>query len=393
MKPLAIHGGVAATIWFVCAAAWALFELGLAIRVRGAAAGTAASCRSRSRSLGGMALGQFVARRAGLALPGPGWWPVALGVVVFVLGLALRVWAVRELGRFFKFTVVVQADHQVVDTGPYRLIRHPSYTGLLTSSSAWDCARNLALDSGLPPAAADRVRHPAADGGTGPRSGARGPLSRVHEAHRPPDSGRLVSCAVSGTRSAPLEPAPGPGVPGAGPTAAAGPSRSAARPYAPPCASDESHAPRRSTATATAPAIQTRSAMTRIARSSRRRSRSRRRRSRTGRRSSRRSRSRATCPERRTVLGPVSLRRLFRSRTAGEPPISIGDPRLADWETVAALEDEKTAVAWRDHLRSAGLDAACVADHPLDRFGRGDVFLVVPPDQWSTANEIIENLD
>ena len=36
MKPLAIHGGVAATIWFVCAAAWALFELGLAIRVRGA---------------------------------------------------------------------------------------------------------------------------------------------------------------------------------------------------------------------------------------------------------------------------------------------------------------------------------------------------------------------
>ena len=36
MKPLAVHGGVAATIWFVCAAAWALFELGLAIRVRGA---------------------------------------------------------------------------------------------------------------------------------------------------------------------------------------------------------------------------------------------------------------------------------------------------------------------------------------------------------------------
>jgi hypothetical protein len=60
---------------------------------------------------------------------------------------------------------------------------------------------------------------------------------------------------------------------------------------------------------------------------------------------------------------------------------------------VATLEDSKTAVAWRDHLRSTGVDAACVADHPLDRFGRGDVFLVVPPDQWSRANEIIENLD
>ena len=89
----------------------------------------------------------------------------------------------------------------------------------------------------------------------------------------------------------------------------------------------------------------------------------------------------------------MSLRRPFRSRTAREPAISIGDPRLADWETVATLEDAKTAVAWRDHLRSAGVDAACVADHPLDRFGRGDVFLVVPPDEWSRANEIVENLD
>jgi hypothetical protein len=89
----------------------------------------------------------------------------------------------------------------------------------------------------------------------------------------------------------------------------------------------------------------------------------------------------------------VSLRRPFRSRTAKEPAISIGDPRLADWETVAALEDSKTAVAWRDHLRSAGVEAACVADHPPDRFGRGDVYLVVPPEEWSRANEIVENLE
>jgi protein-S-isoprenylcysteine O-methyltransferase Ste14 len=131
MKPLAVHGGVATTIWAVCAAAWALFELGLAIHVRGASGRDRSFVPLTLAVLGGMALGQFVARRAGLALPGPGWWPVVLGVVVFALGLGLRAWAVRELGRFFKFTVVVQADHQVVDTGPYRLIRHPSYTGLL----------------------------------------------------------------------------------------------------------------------------------------------------------------------------------------------------------------------------------------------------------------------
>jgi hypothetical protein len=40
-----------------------------------------------------------------------------------------------------------------------------------------------------------------------------------------------------------------------------------------------------------------------------------------------------------------------------------------------------------------GLAAQCAADHPLDRFGRGDIYLVVPPDHWSRANEIIENLD
>ena len=40
-----------------------------------------------------------------------------------------------------------------------------------------------------------------------------------------------------------------------------------------------------------------------------------------------------------------------------------------------------------------GLDAACVADHPLDKFGRGDIYLVVPAGQWSRANEVLEGLE
>ena len=84
---------------------------------------------------------------------------------------------------------------------------------------------------------------------------------------------------------------------------------------------------------------------------------------------------------------------LFRRRAAKEPAVSIGDPRFDGWETVSTFEDQATAVAWRDQLRDLGVDAACVADHPLDRFGRGDVYLVVPPDQWSRASEIVENLD
>lgn len=73
--------------------------------------------------------------------------------------------------------------------------------------------------------------------------------------------------------------------------------------------------------------------------------------------------------------------------------MSVGDLRLEGWETVSTLEDQRTAVAWRDQLRALGVDAACVADHALDRFGRGDIYLVVPPDQYSHANEIVDNLD
>jgi len=72
--------------------------------------------------------------------------------------------------------------------------------------------------------------------------------------------------------------------------------------------------------------------------------------------------------------------------------VSVGDPRLEGWETVSKFEERKTAVAWRDQLRSMGVEASCMADHPLDQFGRGDIYLVVPPDQWSRANEIVEGL-
>lgn len=84
---------------------------------------------------------------------------------------------------------------------------------------------------------------------------------------------------------------------------------------------------------------------------------------------------------------------LRRRRAGSDPAVSVGDPRLEDWETVTTFEDRTTALAWRDQLRSMGVDAECTADHPLDRFGRGDIYLVVPPGQWSRASEIVDNLD
>jgi len=59
---------------------------------------------------------------------------------------------------------------------------------------------------------------------------------------------------------------------------------------------------------------------------------------------------------------------------------------------VSTFDDQATATAWRDRLRELGIDASCTADHPLDRLGRGDIYLVVPPEQWPRANEIVEDL-
>jgi hypothetical protein len=89
----------------------------------------------------------------------------------------------------------------------------------------------------------------------------------------------------------------------------------------------------------------------------------------------------------------VRIPRLLKGRVAKEEAVLIGDPRVEGWESVSTFEDQRTAVAWRDQLRSLGIDASCAADHPLDRFGRGDIYLMVPPDQWSRATEIVDNLE
>jgi len=54
-----------------------------------------------------------------------------LGIVLMLAGIAFRQWSIWVLGRFFSTTVRILSDHRIVTNGPYRLIRHPSYTGAL----------------------------------------------------------------------------------------------------------------------------------------------------------------------------------------------------------------------------------------------------------------------
>jgi len=58
-------------------------------------------------------------------------WVFYPGIFLMLLGVLVRQWAITVLGRFFSLTVRVAEDHRVVVRGPYRLVRHPSYTGVL----------------------------------------------------------------------------------------------------------------------------------------------------------------------------------------------------------------------------------------------------------------------
>lgn len=58
-------------------------------------------------------------------------WTLLPGVAVFVAGAVIRIAAIRALGKYFTVTVQTSPDQKVIDTGPYKLIRHPSYTGLI----------------------------------------------------------------------------------------------------------------------------------------------------------------------------------------------------------------------------------------------------------------------
>lgn len=68
-----------------------------------------------------------------------------LGVALFAAGGALRMWPVFVLGHRFSGLVAIQSEHELVTSGIYSVVRHPSYLGLLVNSLGW-C---LAFRSGV----------------------------------------------------------------------------------------------------------------------------------------------------------------------------------------------------------------------------------------------------
>jgi protein-S-isoprenylcysteine O-methyltransferase Ste14 len=132
--PLVFRHGPAEIVFLVAVLAWAVFENVLSVVQR-------LRARTRGRldpsyfvlvacAAGGVVLGEVLGRRGPLVWPGGLVWPVAAGVTLIAAGIALRLWSIITLGRFFQYQIQIQPGHQVVTSGPYRYVRHPSYTGI-----------------------------------------------------------------------------------------------------------------------------------------------------------------------------------------------------------------------------------------------------------------------
>jgi protein-S-isoprenylcysteine O-methyltransferase Ste14 len=70
-------------------------------------------------------------------------WLLGTGLAIFVLGLALAVWARVYLGRNWGMPMSQRADPELVTTGPYRRVRHPIYSGIILGMAGTAIAVSL----------------------------------------------------------------------------------------------------------------------------------------------------------------------------------------------------------------------------------------------------------
>jgi protein-S-isoprenylcysteine O-methyltransferase Ste14 len=116
---------------------WLAAEMALRIRQRGGAGRTVTrEWRSLLVIWGAGALGSVLAAVLAkhtpiLGLPLRGTGGTAAALAIMAIGIGLRLWSIAVLGRYFRPIVHIQQGHQVVRSGPYRILRHPAYTGLL----------------------------------------------------------------------------------------------------------------------------------------------------------------------------------------------------------------------------------------------------------------------
>ena len=61
----------------------------------------------------------------------------AVGLTLIILGTSIRLMTYHHLGRLFRFEVSIQEDHELIVSGPYSVVRHPSYTAYILILGGW----------------------------------------------------------------------------------------------------------------------------------------------------------------------------------------------------------------------------------------------------------------
>lgn len=117
---------------------WTIFWVAVGVR-KSTAAPSEGSKDGRALIALSLWLGVILALIAAWAvpaarLPGNGWGTLLAGLVCLWAGIGLRVWAIQTLGQYFRTIVMIQTNHQVIQDGPYRFIRHPSYAGTVLTA-------------------------------------------------------------------------------------------------------------------------------------------------------------------------------------------------------------------------------------------------------------------
>jgi protein-S-isoprenylcysteine O-methyltransferase Ste14 len=158
MKPYFEINHLAGTLLLTATMAWGMMELSqrsanMEGRQEATKVGGAGSRLAMLASLIATTIAVNVAPHvfpAATIRPGPVAFTV--GLAILLAGLALRGWSFKALGQYFTHNVMVSSDQPVITVGPYRLLRHPSYTAVLLigigvglASANWACLAAVTL--------------------------------------------------------------------------------------------------------------------------------------------------------------------------------------------------------------------------------------------------------
>lgn len=149
MRPLVYHSLPAGIAFFATVGSYTVRELWVQAKMQADTKDDPTYFGMFAGSVLAVTLAFVFTSTVGARLPGSRSLPFAIGMAAMLLGFALRAWAIRTLGEFFRVEVTVADDQHVVDSGPYAWVRHPSYTGMMVHYAGL----GIALDSWLSVAA------------------------------------------------------------------------------------------------------------------------------------------------------------------------------------------------------------------------------------------------